>query len=240
MTKPGMKTRVSTVLAVWLCLIAMRPTDGLAQIVWNGDFETPVVEPGDSNFILFSAGETFTGWTVDSGSVALTATYSFGQRQQFLFLGGAIHQDLATTPGADYLLSLMIGFGGDDIPPPLTISWGTNALQIHEQAALQTYSFNVTASEATTRLGFSSRNYNVLVDNVTVVPVPRLGITPLGGAQARMTWRTNFTDYVLEYATSLPARAWTPITNGITVAGDSASLTVDLKNEQLVFRLRKP
>ena len=236
-----MKTRVSMLIAGLLCFIflAMRPTAGLAQIVSNGDFETPVVEPGDLNFILFSAGETFPGWTVDSGSVALTATYSFDQRQQFLVLGGAIHQDLPTIPGVDYSLSLTIGFGGDDIPPPLTISWGTNTLQVHHQAASQAYSFSFMANDAVTRLGFSSRNYDVLVDDVTVVPVPRLGITSLGGTQARMTWRTNFTDYVLEYATNLPATVWTPMTDGIALTGDYFSLRVDIKSAQRVFRLRK-
>jgi hypothetical protein len=239
----SMKAKITGLLMSLLCFLvpAMRPTLGVAQIVSNGGFETPVAPPaGDINYILFSAGESIPGWTVDLGAIALMGFDSSGQRQQVLALDGAIYQDLSTLRGVDYLLSFSAWFGGDDVPPPLSVSWGTTTLSVRGAAAAPTYSFMLAATEAATRLALSSRDFNVAVDNVTVVPVARLGITMFGNAQARLTWHTNFSDYVVEYATSLPATFWAPVTNNVTVVGDYVAVTVDTAGVQRVFRLRGP
>jgi Protein of unknown function (DUF642)/PEP-CTERM motif len=86
------------------------------NIVVNGGFETPVVT--DFYYDVYSAGQSFTGWTVSQGTVDLCTDQYYPplsdvpyQGNQDLQLGstpagnGGIYQDLVTTPGTTYELS---------------------------------------------------------------------------------------------------------------------------------------
>src|SRR4051794_74630 len=134
--------KVSGQFGRFLCffLLATRPPSGLAQTVSNGGFETPLAPlSADTNYLLFSAGGSFPGWTVDTGAVALMASESSGQREQALALDGEVYQNLSTLSGVDYMLSFTAWFGGDDVPPPLKIGWGTNTLSVRSSGTNHTY-----------------------------------------------------------------------------------------------------
>lgn len=68
---------------------------------------------------------------------------------------------------------------------------------------------------------------------------PRLTIAHTGVAQVQITWLTNFGAYDLEGATSLAAPQWTAVTNSVTVAGRSNSVTLERALPQRMFRLRR-
>ena len=50
----------------------------------------------------------------------------------------------------------------------------------------------------------------------------------------------NFADYVLEYASSLPALDWSRVPNAITNSGDRLSVTLDAAASRRFYRLRRP
>ena len=69
---------------------------------------------------------------------------------------------------------------------------------------------------------------------------PRLSISALSAAQARLSWPTNAADYLLERATALPAPEWAAVTNRPPVIGDQFVLTIDLPGGHTFYRLRRP
>jgi hypothetical protein len=90
--------------------------------------------------------------------------------------------------------------------------------------------------------GLGCCDYFRLVGSLTLAPTvePVLRIAPVGDTRARMTWATNYTGFILEYATNLPATAWTAVTNGVSAVGTDFSVTVDTDAPFRIFRLRKP
>jgi hypothetical protein len=80
-----------------------------------------------------------------------------------------------------------------------------------------------------------------LVGTLTIEPTPEpeLRISRLGGAAARIMWTTNSAGYVLECATNLPAVTWSAVTNSISTAGTTFSVTVNTDEPFKVFRLSK-
>jgi len=231
-----MKTTTSTLLVV--CSLAASALPTRAQLVTNGGFETPRVGP--SGFAVYSAGQSFMGWSVDAGFVGISDFWPISGLQSVV-LDGTMAQELATVPGCDYTVSWHAWFGGDDVPPPLTVRWGATAVVIDpEPPPFAPRSLSFTASDSRTRLGFSGRDYGVTLDEIAVVAVPRLGIASTSPTQAQITWPTNFADHVLEHATTLPATTWTAVTNSASILGGRVSVSVDTAGEQRVFRLRKP
>jgi hypothetical protein len=80
----------------------------------------------------------------------------------------------------------------------------------------------------------------VVISNITLVPVPWLDIAPVGPASVQMAWATNFADYLLESATSLPVPSWGTVTNARIIAGERVSVTLDMDVSDRFYRLRKP
>lgn len=68
---------------------------------------------------------------------------------------------------------------------------------------------------------------------------PHLGILRLSSSQARLSWRTNATNYSLECAMALPASEWVTVTNRPPVIGDEFALTIDLTGGHKFYRLRR-
>jgi hypothetical protein len=82
--------------------------------------------------------------------------------------------------------------------------------------------------------------WNLSVSNLTLVPQARLNISRAGAAAFQASWRTNFSDYVLEYASTFPADGWSIVTNAPAAAGNYYSVTLDMDAPQRFYRLRKP
>jgi len=77
------------------------------------------------------------------------------------------------------------------------------------------------------------------VSNLTLLPQAQLRVTPVGMAAVQVSWRTNFSDHVLEYAPSFPAAEWSIVTNVVTTTGNRNSVTVGTDASQRFYRLRK-
>ena len=80
----------------------------------------------------------------------------------------------------------------------------------------------------------------VPISNITIVAAAWMNISRVGNASVQITWATNFSDHVLEYATSLPAVGWSTVTNAAVIIGDHLSITVDTGASNWFYRLRKP
>ena len=80
----------------------------------------------------------------------------------------------------------------------------------------------------------------ITISNLTLVPVPWLNVSHVSPASFQISWATNFADYVLEYATSLPSLAWNSVTNGTANSGDRLSVTLDAAASRQFYRLRRP
>lgn len=80
----------------------------------------------------------------------------------------------------------------------------------------------------------------VTISNLTLLAQTQLSIARLGTAAVQLEWSTNFTDYVLEFATTLPAVDWSTVTNLVTTTGDRLSVTVATGASRQFYRLRKP
>jgi hypothetical protein len=82
--------------------------------------------------------------------------------------------------------------------------------------------------------------WQVTISDVTLVPAPRLSVSRVGTASVQITWATNLSDHVLEYATRLPAAGWSTVTNTPSTVGDCHSVTVDTGASKRFYRLREP
>jgi Protein of unknown function (DUF642)/PEP-CTERM motif len=147
-----------------------------SNIVVNGGFEAPVVS--GFYYTIYSAGQSFTGWTIGRGSVALgTNQFNPGQSDlpyqgnQYLQLAstqggnGSIYQDLATTPGTTYELSFAFAsnpFASENVT--MNVAWGgtpvanLSATPSHEllNSGWVVESFSIVATQKTTRLEFTN------------------------------------------------------------------------------------
>lgn len=167
------------VLCAALISISGSVSEALAgPIVSDGGFENPTV----SNFYyqLYDSGQTFGGWTVGQGRVALT-TDTFNpplsitafQGNQFLQLAGiggtngSVYQDLATTRGQAYILSFAFTGNPDNQFPEtikrMELDWNGGKLDTlaanitgHSFAnpGWTVFSYDVVANSKTTRLEF--------------------------------------------------------------------------------------
>jgi hypothetical protein len=80
----------------------------------------------------------------------------------------------------------------------------------------------------------------VTISNLTLVPVPWLNVSHVSPASFQISWSTNFANYVLEYASSLPALDWRSVTNVVANSGDHLSVTLDATASRQFYRLRTP
>ena len=87
--------------------------------------------------------------------------------------------------------------------------------------------------------GAAYEAHDILSWSLTLAPGPLLSITRLGSSQVRISWPTSAPGYNLETATSLPASAWTTVTDSPAVVGDSFLLDLDSTAAAGFFRLRK-
>jgi len=89
-------------------------------------------------------------------------------------------------------------------------------------------------------VGPSLSSYEVYSSSFVPGPGPRMSAALVGSATVQITWPTNFTDHVLEYATNLPATVWDPVTNQVATIGDRFSVTLETDAAQRVYRLHIP
>jgi hypothetical protein len=69
-------------------------------------------------------------------------------------------------------------------------------------------------------------------------PIPTLALNFFPG-QAVLSWPLNASNYQLESSAVVPAIAWTPLTNGITVSGGNFLLTNGTSADSAFYRLHK-
>ncbi|GCE14849.1 DUF642 domain-containing protein [Tengunoibacter tsumagoiensis] len=114
-------------------------------IVKDGDFEVPVVPIGSFN--EYSAGQTFSAWTVAAGSVDLVDNqyWRSGHGKHSMDMdgnsAGALYQDLPTNIGGTYILSFELAANPEcgDAVKTLQIWWGGKLL---DQIQVSSHGYN--------------------------------------------------------------------------------------------------
>ena len=183
------------------------------NIVVNGGFESPVVTGFYYN--IYTAGQSFTGWTVGQGSVALfTDQYHPGnsdlpyQGNQALQLSstqpgnGSIYQDLATTPGTTYEFSFAFAsnpFASETVS--MNVAWGgatvanLSATPTHDlsDSGWVVESYLVTATQSSTLLEFTNTTpvadvAGPQIDAVSVSAIPEPSSLVMGLIGLTMAW----------------------------------------------------
>lgn len=73
----------------------------------------------------------------------------------------------------------------------------------------------------------------------TLISSPQLSIQGVSAAQTQLSWSTNFTGFLLESASNLPATAWFSVTNSRTTNGQQFTVTIDTIPGEQFYRLKK-
>jgi choice-of-anchor C domain-containing protein len=194
------------VLATVLAAAVSASTVSAQNLVSNGSFEQPIAPSG--NFLTFSAGSTFGGWTVASGSIDLINNYwSAPSGTQSVDLNGnqvgAIYQDLATTAGGVYdLFFMMAGNPVGMFDKSMDVFWGavgSSLVKVGSFTFIQTGTSTTNmrwtemevqglmASSSSTRLLFQSTTpntgthifYGPALDDVRVLPASSVVPEPI-------------------------------------------------------------
>ena len=138
-----------------------------------------VAHPAKANLITNPGFETGSmGWTLFpgagvSGAQSGVSPHS-GNAQLFTATsvqGAGVGQLLATTPGATYTVSFFLAAA--ETGGSLNVLWGGSTVFSHVFTSLSgytEYTFNVTASNASTALRFSFRGRNQFLDDISVEP----------------------------------------------------------------------
>jgi choice-of-anchor C domain-containing protein len=176
-----------TEIAADAAVLLNQQVDPLHNIVINGSFETPSVR--SSTFDTYRGGQSFGGWTVESGSIDhISGNYwRASDGLQSVDLTGSpgnatIYQDLATVPQHTYQLTFDLSGNPEGAPivKQIEIWWGETLLDStiydttgnsNENMNWNSRTYMVTATATTTRLAFkslTSGSYGPVVDNVRV------------------------------------------------------------------------
>jgi choice-of-anchor C domain-containing protein len=159
------------------------------SIVTNGSYETPDVTA--YTFDSYNTGQTFGGWTVESGSVDHISEryWQAGDGRQSLDLNacsaGTITMDLLTTPLQTYALQFSLSGNPEGAPAVkrMEVWWGTELVDTvvfdttgHSkwQMGWFFHQYPVTATTAITRLKFKSLIsgcYGPVLDAIAVKPL---------------------------------------------------------------------
>jgi hypothetical protein len=76
--------------------------------------------------------------------------------------------------------------------------------------------------------------------NLTLVPVGRLNMSRAAAGSVQISWATNVSDYVLQFATNLPAAGWSTVTNQVITNANRCFVTVETDAPERFYRLHKP
>ena len=201
----------------------------VATVVLNGSFETP---NAGTAWQTYSAGQSFGGWTVESGSIDhVGGHWQAAQGSQSVDLtggeAGAIYQDLPTTGGQAYTLRFALA-GNPDCGPTvkqMRVFWGATLVDTvsfditgRSRASMgwAYHEYRLTAAGALTRLKFvsdSSGFCGPALDDVSVGIAPILDTTPpvvtpqVTGTQGSGGWYRS--DVTIAWTVSDPESAIT-------------------------------
>ncbi|MCW5551284.1 MAG: DUF642 domain-containing protein [Verrucomicrobiae bacterium] len=237
------------------------------ELVNNGGFEDvngTFVPNVDNLMVLHEGSMTIPGWTIVKGQVLWGSNNNpFGpstpEGSMFLDLTGyqdagatgGVQQDLVTTPGSGYRLSLSVGayqdhpaFSG---PMAVTVVAGTlsnlftfNPTGNGNQWGILEAEFTATAPTTPLRIlgALSAGGAYLGLDRVSVVPVeplPHLSIAPAGPREVRISWSPNSPGFVLQEAFDLSTADWTN-----APSGSANPITVPAAGHTRLYRLFKP
>jgi hypothetical protein len=144
-------------------------------------------------------------------------------------------QLLANTAGAGGTFEIMPMLNGEDgVPNPFS----------YDATGVAGSQFTYSTSELS---GFDDYKMTLYVDyalmRLTVVdaspPRPALDLVQVDAGTIQLSWPTNAVGFALEFATNLPAPAWSLVTNSVTTNGDLFSVSLEITGSKRFYRLRK-
>ncbi len=206
------------------------------ELVQDGGFEA-----GDFSYWTLSGGlSAYTNNFVDDGT---TTSYSPFAGNYFAALGQVstlayLSQPLPTRAGQLYWLSFRLDNPSGATPNQFLVQWNTNSTStnvIFNQLNLGTIGwsnlqFMVRASTNFTTLRFGFRNDNdfIVLDNVSVmpVPVPVIQATAPGNGSIQLAWTALAgVQYQVQYKTNLAQTSWINLSTNITATTNPMTLS---------------
>jgi hypothetical protein len=197
------------------------PTGRLQSVTWPEGLDAQTVTAGPSGLLTAQVAATVTIQRADGTPFDLK---SFTARL------------LGNTAGAGASFEIMPVLNGvDGFPDPLMFD-------------ATGYAGNTFSYPTPTLTGFDTYHISLWMDfgltGLTLegasLPQPTLSVGWLAGSSVKLSWPTNFNDFGLEWAASLPAPGWSPVTNSVAIEGNLFSVALEAVAGQRVFRLRSP
>ncbi len=143
------------------------------------------------------------------------------------------------------LLANTAGAGGSwEIMPMLNGEDGVSDPFMYDATGIAGNQFTYQTPELS---GFDAYKMTLYVDfavmSLTLVdaspPRPALDLVQVDTATIQLSWPTNAVGYALEFATNLPAQAWSPVTSILTTNGEFFSVQLGITESRRFYRLRK-
>jgi hypothetical protein len=82
--------------------------------------------------------------------------------------------------------------------------------------------------------------WHLSFSNLALLPQAQLRLGRVGATAVQASWRTNFSDHVLESASAVPTDRWSIATNLPTTTATRSSVTLEMETPRRFYRLRKP
>ena len=81
-------------------------------------------------------------------------------------------------------------------------------------------------------------SHALALDDLTFTAVPDVQISAENPGQLRISWPTNFSDFTLQSATTLPATSWEIVTETPTISSGTFTIQIELTDSQRYFQLK--
>jgi choice-of-anchor C domain-containing protein len=204
-----MRTKSGIGLAFLVLITVSTHTARAGNLILNGSFESPVVTDPSGAIDLLAGDPSLAPWVIFSGSVDVVnnSRWPAYTGTQSLDLNGVspgmIGQDFVTTPGVEYRLDFayannpenpslagataFVVVTGSGITPLLFQEVGHSGSTVPNMNYASFEGFFTANSAATTLIfesatGADNQVYGVVLDNVSVNPVPELDPGSMAGA----------------------------------------------------------
>lgn len=214
------------------------------QLVLNGGFETGdftdwMLDGDGFNYNFVTNGNYFPSIQPHSGNfMALLGEVGYD---------ATLTQNIPTSAGNNYLLSLWMDSPDGGNPNEFSVSWNGNTLfdGVNMPALGWTnLQFIVTANSSSTPLQFGFRDDSSWLGlddvSVTAINLPAMQQPGITNGSVRLTWTTmSGLVYQLQYKTNLMQNAWINLGSPITASGGTLTTTdVAPTDKQRFYRLQ--
>ena len=226
---------------VWLLPIVGRPATYDYEFHLTATSSNPNIPMIVSGTIHYDSSTAYLGWAFQIATITNTPD-AYAGTQLFDNGGNLIFGQGARALGASLTQSnLLFSFGLDPTDPTSKeILYLSDADGVPLPTTGRTVALTncvIYAQDSSGAVPGSAQYYSGTISNVAP-PMPALAFT-LSGRQLVTSWPTSFQGLTLQYATNLPASAWTAVATTPAVVGQQFAVTNPISAGNRFYRLMK-